>query len=372
MIKPLKILTLALFSLIFTTACTAQKQFIYIASPAKPQAIYVATLDTETGQFGPMTIAADDISTGFMALHPTKDVLYAATNTNGQKPSGSITAYSIDSKTGALTKTGNVPTNDNGNTHIEVSRDGKVVIQCHYQGDGTAAVLLNKDGALTKNVSNIKHTGSSINPRRQKEPHPHGVAIHQSGKYVCVADLGNDHVEVFAINNGKLSQASRWKAKPGAGPRHVSFHQNGKWLYSINELDNTMDALSFDASTGKLTQIQNINTLPKDFTGNSSTAEVVVHPNGKFLYGSNRGHESTVVFSIDQSNGKLTTIQHEPTQGKHPRFVGIDPTGQIYLAANTNTGNIVSFHINPSTGKLTPTGHQLKVARPMCIVFKQQ
>lgn len=350
----------------------AEQQWIYIASPAKPAVIYRCTLDTESGQFGKLEIAVDDVRTGFMALHPTKPILYAGSSEKVAKeqPNGFVRAYRINKKYGSLSLFSMSPTADSGTTHIEVSSQGKVVLVCHYGGDGTSAIPLNSSGALVKQVSKIKHEGSGADPRRQAKPHPHGVAIHQSGKYVCVADLGNDHVEVFGISpEGKLSKCSFWKAAPGAGPRHVSFHPNGKWLYCINELDNTLVLLDFDSKNGQLKEVQTINTLPKEFKGTSYTAEISIHPNGKFLYGSNRGHNSTVVCRIDQKSGRLSVVQHEPTQGDHPRFIGLDLTGKIYLAANMKTDLVVSYQVDQNTGKLKPTGHTLEVTRPMCILF---
>ncbi len=353
---------------------SAGQQWIYIASPAKPAAIYRCTLDLETGEFGQLEIAAENVRTGFMALHPGKPVLYAATNETVEKgkPNGFVRAYRIGENDGSLSLFSTAATQDKGTTHIEVSATGHVVLVCHYGGEGTSAIPLNSSGELLKKVSKIKHEGSG-KTKRQTRPHPHGVAIHKDGKFVCVADLGNDHVEVFSISKqGKLSKCSFWKSAPGAGPRHVSFHPNGKWLYCINELDNTLVLLDFDASCGRLKEIQTISTLPRGYDQTSYTAEIAIHPNGKFLYGSNRGHNSTVVCQIDQKNGRLSVVEHEPTQGDHPRFVGIDPTGSIYLAANMNANSIVSFHVDQKTGALKPTGHTLQVARPMCVLFVEK
>lgn len=357
-----------------TSFCFAEMQMIYIASPARPPVIYRCTLDTTTGAFGKLDIAALDVNTGFMARHPSLPILYAATSeTAGRnQPNGAVRAYKISGKDGALTLLNQATTNDNGTTHIEVARNGGFVVVCHYGGAGTSAIPLHEDGTLQETVSQVRHEGSSVDPQRQTRPHPHGIAVSHDCRFACVADLGNDRVEVFRLREGaKLEKSSSSKAEPGAGPRHVTFHPNGKWLYCINELNSTIDLLAFDSASGKLSKLQTISTLPKDFTGDNSTAEVVVHPNGKFLYGSNRGHDSTAVFAIDEKSGRLTLVEHEPTQGNHPRFVGLDPTGSIYIAANMNSDNLVSFKIDPDTGSLEPTGHKLAVARPMCVVFKR-
>ena len=365
-----------LFASMFTgiQSVQADKQWIFIASPAKPAVIYRCLLDLETGQFGKLEIAAHEVRTGFMALNPTNSILYASTSEKVAKgqSNGFVRAYRINNKTGGLTQFSIAPTADSGTTHIEVSSQANVALVCHYGGKGTSAIPINSNGELIESVSKIVHEGSGPT-NRQTRPHPHGVAIHQNGKFVCVADLGNDHVEVFRISSqGKLSKHSFWKSAPGAGPRHVSFHPNGKWLYCINELDSTLVLLEFNEKNGELKEVQTLATLPEGHKGKNSTAEIAIHPSGQFLYGSNRGHNSTVVCRIDQKTGQLSVIEHEPTQGDHPRFIGLDPSGKIYLAANMKTNTIVSYQVDQITGKLEPTGNILEVSRPMCILFVPQ
>ncbi len=349
----------------------AEGQRMYIASPAKPTVIYLCSLDIETGKFSGMKPVAE-VSTGFLALHPSLPILYAASRERVEKgnPNGAVRAYRILGD-GGLKLVGKQETNDNGTTHIDVAKNGKSLLVCHYGGAGTTLIPLDEHGELQPNISQIVHKGSSADPRRQTRPHPHGIAISIDSQFACVADLGNDHVEVFRIGGGELKPHAFWKASPGAGPRHVSFHQNGKWLYCINELDSTIDVLEFETAKGQLRSIQTISTLPESYSDTSSTAEVVVHPSGKFLYGSNRGHNSTAVFSIDASSGKLKLVEREATGGDHPRFVGLEPSGRLYVAANMKSDNILSFRIDQKTGALTPTGNVLEVARPMCVVFSR-
>lgn len=354
--------------------CLADDQMLFIASPAQPPIIYSCTLNTSTGAFGSLTPAAMNVRSGFLAMHPSMPILYAAASikqdSDKSKPNGAVIAYRIDRSTGILEKINSASTGDNGTTHLQVDPAGKMVAVCHYGGEGTSLLSLNSDGSIKDSLSRIKHEGSSVHPKRQTRPHPHGVAFALNGRFVCVADLGTDHVDVFRIDKmAQMTSNSFWKARPGAGPRHVAFHPNGKWLYCINEMDSTLSVLSFDPEKGTLEQRQTRTTLPKDFDGQNSTAEVVVHPNGRFLYGSNRGHDSTAVFQIDANQGTLTLLEHEPTQGNHPRFVGIDPTGKIYIAANLHTNDLVSFRIDQKTGALSPTGHKLAVQKPMCVVF---
>lgn len=363
-----------LLSLLAASASFAEEQLLFIASPAEPPVIYSCKLDIASGAFSELKPAAKDVRTGFLALHPSKPILYAATSevkaAGKGEPNGAVRSYAINRSAGTLKLIDKASTGDNGTTHLAVDRRGKVVVVCHYSGEGTSALGVAPDGSFRDSLSRIRHEGSSIHPNRQTAPHPHGIAISHDGRFVCVADLGTDHVDVFRLSNqGRLAKSSFWKAHPGAGPRHLSFHPNGKWLYCINELDSTISVLRFGANQGTLSEVQTISTLPEEFTGQNFPAEVVVHPSGKFLYGSNRGHDSTAVFAIDSKTGTLTPVEYEPTQGKHPRFVGLDPTGKIYVAANLHSNNLVSFRIDPKSGALTPTGHTLKVANPMCVVF---
>ena len=369
--SPINLLSVLLV-LMGTPLVQAEKQTLFIASPAQPPVIYSCVLDTDNGKLSNLKVAAEDVRSGFLALHPSKPFLYAASSENvtAGQPTGAVRLYRLQRDQGTLELVGKTSTKDNGNTHVQVAHDGSCVVLCHYGGKGTSAVALKSDGGLTDKVSQIQHEGSSVHPQRQTRPHPHGVAIHPNNRFVCVADLGSDRVEVFHISpESKLKSVAHWQATPGAGPRHVSFHPNGKWLYSINELDSTMAVLAFDENSGKLSEVQVVDTLPANTDVSNTTAEVVVHPNGKFVYGSNRGHNSTVVFAIDANSGRLKAVQHEPTQGDHPRFVGLDPTGKIYIAANMRANSLVTFHIDSETGKLKPTGHTIEVPRPMCVVF---
>ncbi|WP_013630914.1 lactonase family protein [Rubinisphaera brasiliensis] len=366
------LVSLTVTALMASASAQAEQQRLFIASAGKPSSIETCTFDSETGQFGEVTTAVADVQTGFMALHPKLPILYAAVSEKvprGQM-NGAVYAYRIDAETGELKQLGSVSTGDMGNTHIEVAANGQFLAVCHYGGVGTTLVPLMPDGSLSRKISRQKHAGSSAHPQRQTRPHPHGVAISRNSKFVLVADLGNDHVEVFPVSaEGKLTRGSYWQAAAGAGPRHVSFHPNGRWLYSINELDSTVSVLEFDDEQGQLKELQTVDTLPEDFDGENTTAEVVVHPSGKFLFGSNRGHNSNAVFQIDEQTGRLSFVEREPTQGDHPRFVGQDPTGSMLISANRNDDELVAFSIDQNSGELKPTGNEVNVARPMCVLF---
>lgn len=369
----LAVLFCAVAPFVVPSRVLAADQRLFIASPGQPAVIYSCSLNIQSGEFGPLQVAAENVHTEFLAVHPKLPILYAITNESAPGDRivhGGVRAYRIHRDTGKLEEMSRASTQESqGTTHLAVNSAGTSLGVCHYNGRGSCVLTLNPDGSLQKDVALYVHQGKSITDRQDK-PHPHGVAFAPSGTVLCVADLGNDHVEVLHVRSKtELVRASFWSAKPGAGPRHVSFHPNGKWLYSINELDSTLAVLAYDAGKKQLTEVEVVRTLPDDFQGENTTSEVVVHPNGKYLFAANRGHDSTAVFAIDNATGRVRFIEREPTQGNHPRFVGIDPTGKVYLAANRFSGNVVSFHVDDQTGMLTPSGHKLIVAEPMCVAF---
>ena len=206
---------------------------------------------------------------------------------------------------------------------------------------------------------------------RQAAPHGHSINVSPGNKFAVAADLGLDKVLVYGFEpkGGKLTPAGFAKVAPGAGPRHFAFHPNGKFAYVINEITLTVTAFTWDEAKGKLTELQTITTLPVERGKGMSTAEVQVHPSGKFLYGSNRGHNTIAVFNIDQKTGKLKVVQHQSTLGKTPRNFGIDPTGKFLVAANQSSGDIFTFQINQATGELKATGHKIEVPTPVCVKF---
>jgi 6-phosphogluconolactonase len=229
------------------------------------------------------------------------------------------------------------------------------------------------DGSLGEASDFIQHHGLSIHPARQKGPHAHSVSLDEANRFAFVPDLGLDRIMVYQFDperGGLTSHEVPWIAvKPGAGPRHVAFHPGGTFAYLINELDSTVATLSYDGRQGRLEELQTISTLPEDFRGESTCSDVQVSPSGSFVYGSNRGHDSIVIFRIDQRTGKLTCVGHESTQGRTPRGFGVDPTGRFLLAANQDSDTIVTFRIDLHTGKLLPAGLVAQVPTPVCVKF---
>lgn len=367
--KTLLKLTVIVIGALQVAAANSAEQMLLVGTQLPEQGIYACKLDMKTGGLTRAESVGDAPRPGFLALHPTLPVVYSIAAEQA-KPNGGVRTFQIDWDQASLSLTGRQATGDEGATHLVVTPDGQSIVVAHYSGGSTSVLPLNQAGEIGKLTSLVEHTGSSVVANRQGEPHAHGVAVDSTNQFVCVADLGTDEVIVYRLAEGQqLERHTAWNAKPGAGPRHLAFHSGGKWLYCINELDSTLTVLSFDKASGQLAEVQTVGTLPDNFSGSNSTAEVVIHPNGRFVYISNRGHDSTAVFAIDQESGKLTLVEIEPTQGGHPRFIGIEPSGEYLIAANRDANNLVSFKIDPETGKLTPTGYQVAVPKPVCVVF---
>ena len=372
------LLTLSLcFSLATAASAAPAKSLGYIGTytGAKSKGIYSCELDSATGELKVLGLAAELKSPSFVAVHPKGKFLYAISeidNFEGKK-AGGVSAFSIEPGTGKLTLLNQQTSGGTGPCYVTVDRSGKVVLVANYGGGSVESIPLERDGKLGQPGSFIQHRGTSVNPDRQEAPHAHSINMDIGNRFAIAADLGLDKLLVYRLNTGKGTLTPNdppfATIKPGSGPRHFSFHPSGKFGYVISEMACTVTAFTYDGKKGTLQEIQAVSTVPGDVEKNFSTAEVQVHPSGKFLYGSNRGHNSIAVFQIDQATGKLTRVQIEPTQGKTPRNFGIDPTGRWLLAANQDSDNIVVFRIDPDTGKLTSTGSPVEVGKPVCIKF---
>ena len=344
---------------------------------AKSKGIYLSRLNLATGALSAPSPVAETPNPSFLALHPTRDFLYSVNevDTFDGKPSGSISAFAIDRASGGLKALNQQPSGGKGPAHLIVDAGGANVLAANYGGGSVAVLPIEQSGALRAPSSVIQHTGSSVNPGRQKEPHAHSVNLDASGRRAYVADLGLDKILIYGFDpaKGTLTPNDPPSASlpPGSGPRHVAIHPTGRFAYVINEMLLTIAAFARNSETGALTALQTVSTLPPGVASNASfsTAEVQVHPSGKFLYGSNRGHDSISVFAIDESTGRLTYVQTEPTQGSTPRAFGIDPTGAFLLAANQRSDKVVVFRIDRGTGRLTPAGVTIDVGAPVCITF---
>ncbi len=344
----------------------------YTGRQSQSKGIHAWRFDSATGKLAPLGVAAETPSPSFLAIHASGRFLYAVNeigNFNGRR-SGAVTAYSIDRETGRLTQLNQVSSKGSGPAHISLDRKGHYALVANYGSGSVAALPIGDDGKLGEASSVIQHEGKSVNPQRQERPHAHSINPAPDNRFAVVCDLGLDKVFVYRFDDTKgiLSQHEAASVKPGAGPRHFAFHPNGKFGYVINEMASTVTAFDYDAKRGALKEIETVSTLPKDYHGDSTCAEVVVHPNGKFLYGSNRGHDSIAVFAIS-GKGTLTPIDYTPTQGKVPRNFALDPSGSYLFAANQNSGNVVIFRVDAKTGKLTPSGETIEIGSPVCVRF---
>ena len=339
----------------------------------KSEGIYGYRMDLATGKLARFN-SFKSFNPSFLAIDRGKRYLYAVNEMGDYlgKASGGVSAFAIDSATGNLRFLNEQPSLGADPCHLTIDRNKKTLLVANYTGGNVSVLSLRSDGTLGPSIDLKNHEGSGIK-EQQKGPHAHCVILDRSERYALAADLGIDKVMIYRFNpaSGKLEPGTQpsVQLKAGAGPRHLTIHPNGRWTYVINELDSTMTALQYNDRTGTLTEIETVSTLPGDFSGVSYCADLHVSPSGKFLYGSNRGHNSIVVFEIDQRSGKLKAVQHVSTEGNWPRNFTIDPTGAFLLVANQRSDNVVTFSIDPHTGQLTPTGNIEEIPVPVCLKF---
>jgi 6-phosphogluconolactonase len=358
-------------------ASPSGRYLLYVGTYTKGESkgIYVYSYDAKSGESEPLGLAAETPNPSFFAIDPRQRVLYAVNELTQYKgsSSGAVTAFRVDLANGKLSPINEVASRGADPCYISLDKTGKYVLVANYTGGSVAVFPVRKDGGLGDATAFIQHVGSGRNPARQEGPHAHWIETTPDNRFALVADLGLDEVLVyrFHANRGTLTPNDPHFAKveAGAGPRHIAFHPNGKVLYVIDELASTVTVFSSDPSKGTLHLLQSLSTLPSGFTGNNDTAEIHVHPNGKFLFASNRGHDSIAVFSIDQKTKTLTVVDHFSTQGKTPRNFELDPTGTRVLVANQDSDNIAFFNIDVQTGYLTAMGQQLKVPSPVSLRF---
>jgi len=353
----------------------------YTGAPPQGAGIYVARFNAADGTLTEPRLAAELRNPSFLAIHPSRPLLYAVSEVADADgtPTGSVVALAIDEASGTLTKLNHQSSGGAGPCAVSVDPSGRAVLAANYGGGSSVCLGIEADGRLRPAVSGnpagfIQHEGKSVNAARQEAPHGHSIDPTPDGRFAVVCDLGIDKVLVHALDaaKGTIRPHGSTAVAAGAGPRHFAFHPDRRHAYCINELDLTVTAFEFDAKQGSLETVQTISTLPPDVTDRTgfSTAEIAVHPSGKFVYGSNRGHDSIAMYAVDQSTGRLTFLGVESIHGKTPRNFAIDPSGKWLLAAGQDSHGVSVFAIDQNSGKLTFTGRTTPVPAPVCIAFR--
>jgi 6-phosphogluconolactonase len=341
----------------------------------KSQGIYLLEFDPMAGTLTPKGVVAETPSPSFLAIHPNRNFLYAANEVGsfGGQKTGSVSSFAIDRASGRLSPLNQQPSGGADPCYITVDPTGKNLLVANYSGGSVEALPIGPDGKLAAPSSLIQHEGSSVNKSRQAGPHAHSIDLDASGKIAIAADLGLDKLLIYRFNpaTGRLtpSDPPARSVEPGSGPRHFTFHPDGKHAYAINELSSTINAFDYEPAKGTLVETQSISTRSPGGKPGNSTAEILVHPSGKFVYGSNRGDDNLAIYSVEPVSGKLTLVGHQSTLGKTPRNFGIDPTGKFLIVANQNSNSVVLFEIDQTTGKLKSMGVPVEVPSPVCVKF---
>jgi len=350
------------------------------------QGIYVSRFHASTGELSEPELAAEMINPSFLTISPNHRFLYAVS----EDPlslgppldhSSYVSAFAIDAATGKLRLLNSVPASGTSTCHISIDKTGRYVMMANFGSGSVSVVRIREDGSLGELTAFIQNVGHSVDPSIQTEPHPHWIGVSPDNRYVIVSDLGLDKVLIFRFDpeTGKLSPPDPPFATvyPGGGPRHFAFDPAGKFGYQLSEMSGIVDVYAWDPSKGTLTGVQRAHTVLHDFFGGNHSGEIEIHPNGKFLYESNRrtqsefvrGPETIGVFSIDPGSGMLSPVEQTDSGGIMPRNFKIDPSGAYLLSANQLTNNVVLFKIDAATGRLSKTGTEIKVDTPVCIQF---
>jgi len=352
-----------------------RNMLVYVGTYTQKESegIYIYRMNPESTSLEPIGKAVNISNPSFLTIDPQQRYLYAVNEVQsfmGEK-SGGVSAFSIDSKSGELTFLNKKSSKGTDPCYISMDRTGRYVLVANYSSGSLCVLPVMDDGSLGDATDFVQHEGRSVNPKLQEGPHAHSIVVDPSNRYVYAADLGLDKIMIYKFDSeqGKLTPNDQpWvRTKPGAGPRHFTFHPSGKFAYVINELDSTIVAFAYDRDNGTLEEIQRVSTLPEGFKGINYPADIHVAPSGKFLYGSNRGHDSIVIYRVNEETGKLRYVGHESTRGSFPRNFAIDQSGDLLLVANRRTHNIVAFKVDTQTGLLEPTGHVTEVSTPACI-----
>ena len=342
----------------------------YTHDPGVSNGIYTCEFNTETGRLTKPTLAAKTENPSFLAIHPNRKWLYAVNELmeyNGDAQ-GAVSAWMIDGESGKLTLINQQPTGGGAPCHCIVDGTGRFLLLANYLGGNAAVLPIGPDGSLQERSCLIQHEGTGPDKARQKGPHAHSINLSSDNRFAYVADLGIDQIRIYTFDDrrGMLTpnRPGSVSVKPGGGPRHFCLHPTGRFAYS--EMTCEVTAFSRDPQTGTLNRLHELSTIPDDYDGALSTAECLMHPNGRTVYVSNRGHDSVACFSVDQDTGRLTLIEIESTGGRTPRNIFVTPDGKWLLAENSQSNRVVVFTIS-NDGSLTATGETIDVGSPICI-----
>ena len=340
----------------------------------KSEGIYLYRFNLTSGELSHLSTTRGVADPSFLALAPSRRFLYAVNeleNFEGKK-SGAVSAFAVDQRTGELRFLNQQPSLGGAPCYVEIDSAGKFALVANYFGGNVAVLPVKRDGSLEAATDMKQYQGSSVNPGNQQGPHAHCIMLDAANRFAYSCDLGTDKIMIFRFEpgSGKLIAGEQpWvKLKPGAGPRHLAFHPSGKFMFTLNEIDSTVTAFARDRKNGSLKELQTLSALPAGFTGTNTGADIHVSSDGRFLYSSNRGHDSIAVFMINEL-GALTAVDHQLTGGSTPRNFAIDPTGAFLLAANQKSDNIVVFRLDRKSGRLSPTGQVAHVPSPVCLKF---
>lgn len=356
------------------------------AGGSHSKGIYVSRFSSATGKISKPEVAAEIVNPAFLAVHPNQKFLYAATeDPRSLGPdfdhASYLSAYAIDPATGKLRLLNTLATGGTSTCYISIDKTGHYVLMANFGSSSVTVLRINDDGSLGEQTAFMKHIGRGKDPSFQSKAHPHSIDVSPDNRFAVVSDLGVDKIFIYRFDatTGSLSPAEApfVDSEPGSGPRHFVFDSAGKFAYALKEMSGVVTVFAWDASNGTLTTVQNANTLAPDFIGANDSAEIAIHPNGKFLYESNRrfrgadlfGPDTIGIFAIDPSTGRLTEVAQVPPGGVMPRNFAIDPTGSYLFSANQLSGNVLLFRVDSDTGRLTPTTTDLKIDVPVCITF---
>ncbi len=335
------------------------------------EGIYAYRMDALTGELTPVGVTSGIQRPSFLALHPNGRLLYAVSEMGDH--SGGLSAFALDPATGVLTFLNRQSSHGAASCHLSVDSTGRFVFAASYSSGNIVVLPLEDDGRLQPASQVVEHVGPGETPEHHTTARAHMIIQDPTHRFVLVPDLGLDRLMVYAFDaaTGALSphDPPYVSVKPGAGPRHIDFDPSGRYAYLINELDGTLGAFAYDASAGRFEHLHTLSTLPEGYSGPISCADVHVAPSGRFVYGSNRGHDSLVCFAIDPATGRMTPAGHTPTGGQTPRNFGLDPAGRFAVVAHQDSDSLVVFSIDPDTGALTPTGQVVDVPAPVCVKF---